>query len=113
MDNDFTNLYRAEQQTGKLFIKFAVLAIFIACLGLFGLVTYAAGQRTKEIGIRKVLGAGVGRIITMLSKEFVRLVLIASLIGLPVARWVMNKWLQSFAYRVAISWWLLLSEEQA
>ena len=104
MDNDFNNLYVAEQQTGKLFITFSVLAIFIACLGLFGLVTYAAEQRTKEIGIRKVLGAGVGRITTMLSKEFVRLVLIASVIGFPVAWWVMSKWLQSFAYRVDISW---------
>ena len=104
LDNDFNNLYQAEQQTGKLFITFSVLAIFIACLGLFGLVTYAAEQRTKEIGIRKVLGAGVGRITTMLSKEFVRLVLIASVIGFPVAWWVMSKWLQSFAYRVDISW---------
>jgi putative ABC transport system permease protein len=108
MDNDFNNLYHAEQQTGKLFITFAMFAIFIACLGLFGLVTYAAEQRTKEIGIRKVLGAGVGRIVTMLSKEFVRLVFIASCIGFPVAWWAMNKWLQSFAYRINISWWVFV-----
>jgi putative ABC transport system permease protein len=108
MDNDFNNLYHAEQQTGKLFITFAVFAIFIACLGLFGLVTYAAEQRTKEIGIRKVLGAGVGRIVTMLSKEFVRLVLIASCIGFPVAWWAMDQWLQSFAYRTHISWWVFV-----
>jgi putative ABC transport system permease protein len=108
MDNDFNNLYHAEQKTGKLFITFAVFAIFIACLGLFGLVTYAAEQRTKEIGIRKVLGAGVGRIVTMLSKEFVKLVLIASLIGFPLAWWAMNQWLQSFAYRINISWWVFL-----
>jgi putative ABC transport system permease protein len=111
MDNDFNNLYQAEQQTGKLFITFAILAIFIACLGLFGLVTYAAEQRTKEIGIRKVLGAGAGRMVAMLSKEFVRLVLIASLIGFPVAWWVMNQWLQSFAYRTGISWWVFAIAE--
>lgn len=109
MDNDFNNLYHAEQQTGQLFTTFAVFAIFIACLGLFGLVTYAAEQRTKEIGIRKVLGAGVGRIVAMLSKEFVSLVFIASLIGFPVAGWAMNKWLQSFAYRIHISWWVFLA----
>jgi putative ABC transport system permease protein len=106
MDNDFNNLYQAEQQTGQLFITFAVFAILIACLGLFGLVTYAAEQRTKEIGIRKVLGAGVGRIVAMLSKEFVRLVFIASCIGFPLAWWAMNQWLQSFAYRTNISWWV-------
>jgi len=106
MDNDFNNLYHAEQQTGQLFITFAVFAIFIACLGLFGLVTYATEQRTKEIGIRKVLGAGVSRIVSMLSKEFVRLVFIACCIGFPVAWWTMNKWLQSFAYRIHISCWV-------
>ena len=108
MDNDFNNMYYAEQQTGRLFITFAVFAIFIACLGLFGLVTYAAEQRTKEIGIRKVLGAGVGRIVAMLSTEFIRLVMIASLIGFPVAWWIMHIWLQSFAYRNNISWWVFL-----
>jgi putative ABC transport system permease protein len=108
MDNDFNNLYQAEQQTGQLFITFAIFAILIACLGLFGLVTYAAEQRTKEIGIRKVLGAGVGRIVAMLSKEFVRLVFIASCIGFPLAGWAMNKWLQSFAYRTNISWWVFV-----
>lgn len=108
MDNDFNNLYNAEQRTGKLFITFAVFAIFIACLGLFGLVTYAAEQRFKEIGIRKVLGARVGGIVAMLSKDFAKLVLIASLIGFPVAWWAMNKWLQSFAYRINISWWVFI-----
>jgi putative ABC transport system permease protein len=85
-----------------------VFAIFIACLGLFGLVTYAAEQRTKEIGIRKVLGAKVGGIVTMLSKDFARLVLIAALVAFPVAWWAMNKWLQSFAYRITISWWVFV-----
>ena len=108
MDNDFNNLYTAEQQTGKLFITFAVFAILIACLGLFGLVTYAAEQRTKEIGIRKVLGARVGTIVVLLSRDFTRLVLIASLISFPLAWWAMNKWLGSFAYRVSIGWWVFV-----
>ena len=106
LDADFNKMYNADQRTGKLFITFAVFAIFIACLGLFGLVTYAAEQRIKEIGIRKVLGASVSEIVTMISKDFVKLVLIASVIAFPVAWWMMNKWLQSFAYRINISWWV-------
>jgi putative ABC transport system permease protein len=109
MDDDFNNIYTAEQQTGKLFITFAVFAIFIGCLGLFGLVTYAAEQRTKEIGIRKVLGASVGGIVAMLSKDFARLVLIASIIAFPVAWWIMHNWLESFAYRTDISWWIFVA----
>lgn len=108
MDDDFNKIYTSEQQTGKLFITFAIFAIFIGCLGLFGLVTYAAEQRTKEIGVRKVLGASVSGIVTLLSKDFARLVLIASLIAFPVAWWSMNKWLQSFAYRINISWWVFI-----
>jgi putative ABC transport system permease protein len=108
MDADFNNIYKSDQETGKLFITFAVLAIFIACLGLLGLVTYAAEQRTKEIGIRKVLGAGMVSIISMLSKDFARLVLIAALIAFPIAWWGMNKWLQSFAYRISIGWWVFV-----
>src|SRR5678815_1988851 len=108
LDEDFNKMYNAEQRTGKLFITFAVFAIFIACLGLFGLVTYAAEQRTKEIGIRKVLGANISGIVTMLSKDFAKLVLIASLIAFPLAWWAMNKWLQSFAYRINISWWIFV-----
>ncbi len=108
MDADFNNIYTHEQQTGKLFITFAVFAIFIGCLGLFGLVTYAAEQRTKEIGVRKVLGASVGGIIAMLSKDFAKLVLIASVFAFPVAWWTMHEWLQSFAYRVDISWWIFV-----
>jgi putative ABC transport system permease protein len=108
MDEDFNNLYNSEQRTGKIFISFAVLAIFIACLGLFGLVTYAAEQRTKEIGIRKVLGASVGNIVGMLSKDFLKLVIIAAIIAFPLAWWGMHKWLQDFAYRVDIGWWIFL-----
>ncbi len=106
MDNDFNNIYNTEQRTGKLFITFAVFAIFIACLGLFGLVTYAAEQRTKEIGVRKVLGANVAGIVAMLSKDFAKLILIAAVIAFPISWWSMNKWLQSFAFRINISWWV-------
>jgi putative ABC transport system permease protein len=109
MDNDFNNIYKAEQRTGKLFITFAIFAIFIACLGLYGLVTYAAIQRTKEIGIRKVLGANIGGIVAMLSKDFAKLVLIASVIAFPISWWAMSKWLQSFAYRTNISWWIFVA----
>jgi putative ABC transport system permease protein len=108
MDADFNKVYDAEQRTGKLFITFAVFAIFIGCLGLFGLVTYAAEQRTKEIGVRKVLGASVRGIVMMLSKDFAKLVLIASVIAFPVAWWAMNQWLHSFAYRITISWWVFV-----
>ncbi|HXB08900.1 MAG TPA: FtsX-like permease family protein, partial [Puia sp.] len=109
MDNDFNNLYHAEQQTGQVFITFAVFAILIACLGLFGLVTYAAEQRRKEIGIRKVLGANVGGIVALLSKDFTILVLIASLIAFPLAWWAMNAlFLNGFAYRVGIPWWVFV-----
>jgi putative ABC transport system permease protein len=106
LDADFNKIYNAEQRTGKLFITFAIFAIFIACLGLFGLVTYAAEQRIKEIGVRKVLGASVGEIVAMISKDFIKLVLIAFVIAFPVAWLMMNKWLQSFAYRINISWWV-------
>ena len=106
MDNDFNNIYTAEQHTGRLFFCFAAFAIFIACLGLFGLVTYAAEQRTKEIGIRKILGAPVGLIVTMLSKDFAKLIGIAALIAFPIAWWSMNQWLQGYAYRVSIGWWI-------
>lgn len=106
MDEDFNKLYHAEAQTGRLFINFAVFAILIACLGLFGLVTYATEQRTREIGIRKVLGARVTVIVALLSRDFTRLVLIAALIAFPVSWWAMNKWLGSFIYRTDINWWI-------
>ncbi|HLX65886.1 MAG TPA: FtsX-like permease family protein, partial [Puia sp.] len=106
LDNDFDRLYHTDQQIGQLTVTFSVFAILIACLGLFGLVTYAAEQRMKEIGIRKVLGAGIGGIMRLLSVDFARLVLIASLLSFPLAWWGMNLWLQSFAYRVGISWWI-------
>jgi putative ABC transport system permease protein len=108
MDEDFAKQYDAKQRTGKISITFSVLAILIACLGLFGLVTYAAEQRIKEIGIRKVLGANIAGIISLLSKDFVKLVLISIVIASPVAWWVMSKWLEDFAYRVNISGWIFV-----
>jgi putative ABC transport system permease protein len=106
MDEQFNNIYRAEQRISQISITFAILAILIACLGLFGFVTYAAEQRIKEIGIRKVLGATVVNLVAMLSKDFLKLVIISALIALPVAWWAMNQWLRDFAYRVGISWWV-------
>jgi len=108
LDKSFESHYLAQQRTGSLFTTFAAIAIFISCLGLFGLATYTAQVKTKEIGIRKVLGASVAQVTQMLSKEFLKLVLIASLIAFPVAWWAMNKWLQNFAYRINIDWWIFL-----
>ena len=104
LDEDFNRLYVSEQRTGSIFISFAILAVFIASLGVFGLITYAAEQRTREIGIRKVLGASVSGIVALLSKDFLKLVLVAIGIACPLAWFMMNKWLQDFAYRVQISW---------
>ena len=108
LNEDFDNMYRAEQRVGSIFISFAVFAIFIACLGLFGLATYAAEQRTKEIGIRKVLGASVVNVVGMLSKDFLRLVLIAALFAFPLSWWAMHKWLEDFAFRINIGWWVFV-----
>jgi putative ABC transport system permease protein len=104
LDDNFNRLYLSEERTGKIFISFAILAIVIASLGVFGLITYAAEQRTKEIGIRKVLGASVASIVAMLSADFLKLVLLAAVIAVPLAWMLMNKWLQNFAYRINISW---------
>jgi putative ABC transport system permease protein len=108
MDQDFEATYRSEERVGKIFVVFTSLAIAIACLGLFGLAAYAAEQRTKEIGIRKVLGADVTVIVTMLTKDFIKLVFIAILISSPLAWFFMHKWLQGFAYRVNFQWWIVL-----
>jgi putative ABC transport system permease protein len=106
MDESFNNVYKAEQRIGKVSLAFAVLTILVACLGLFGLVTFIAEQRIKEIGIRKVLGASVLGIVQLLSTNFVKLVLISLVIAIPVSYYVMEKWLQDFAYRIHISWWV-------
>lgn len=106
LDDTFNRTYQAEVRTGQVFGLFALLAVVISCLGLFGLATFLAEQRTKEIGVRKVLGASVGSIVTLLSKDFLRLVLIALVIASPIAWYAMNRWLQDFAYRIQIEWWV-------
>lgn len=106
MDVDFDQLYKGERQSGKLVTYFAVLSILISCLGLFGLATFMAEQRTKEIGIRKVMGASVPGITALLSKDFLKLVLIAVAIAIPVAWYFTDKWLQEFAYHVNLEWWI-------
>lgn len=109
LDESFNQMYRAEARVGKIALTFSVLAIFIACLGLFGLATFIAEQRTKEIGIRKVLGASVQSIVQMLSKDFVKLVIISFVFAAPIAWYFMNKWLQDFAFRIDISWWIFMA----
>lgn len=106
LNERFNKTYLSEQRTGQLFSIFATLTIIISCLGLFGLAMFTAQQRTKEIGVRKVLGATVVSIIVLLSKDFIRLILLAILIVTPIAWYAMNQWLQDFAYRVEISWWV-------
>ena len=106
LDEDYDKLYSAELRTGKILSIFAAIAIILAALGLFGLSAYSVQQRTKEIGVRKILGASVPNIIGLLSKDFIRLVIIAALIALPFAGYMMNKWLEDFAYRINISWWV-------
>ncbi|WP_184545020.1 ABC transporter permease [Mucilaginibacter sp. FT3.2] len=108
MTEDFNSLYITEQRMGNLFVVFTALAIIIACLGLFGLAAYAAEQRNREIGIRKILGAGVYTLVTMLSKDFIKLVLISIVIATPLAWLVMQKWLQGYAYRQNIQWWVFV-----
>lgn len=108
LDENFQKQYAAEQKQEQLSLSFTVLAFIIACLGLLGLVIFAAAQRTKEIGIRKVLGASVASVTIMLSKDFAKLVFIATIIAIPIAWFVMNKWLQGFAYRINIEWWMFV-----
>ena len=104
LDDTFDNLYKTDRKTSILIFVFSIIAIIISALGLFGLVAFTAERKTKEIGVRKVLGASVGNITSLLSKEFIILVGIAIMIAIPVAWWVMNKWLQDFAYRININW---------
>jgi putative ABC transport system permease protein len=108
LDEFFDKQYKSEQRFGKLFLNFAILAIIISCLGLLGLASYSTMQRTREIGIRKVLGATVTNIVNLLSKDFLRLVLVAIVIASPVAYFSMDKWLKDFAYRIPISWWIFV-----
>jgi ABC-type antimicrobial peptide transport system permease subunit len=109
VDDQFREMFLSESLTSKLSTVFAVLAIIISCLGLFGLAIYTAERRTKEIGIRKTLGASVAGITTLLSKDFLQLVVIACLVAFPVAWWIMHNWLQNYEYRIDISWWIFLA----
>ncbi|WP_332368014.1 ABC transporter permease [Spirosoma telluris] len=106
LSEDFNAMYRAEQRIEQLFMAFATIAILIACLGLFGLSAFAAEQRQKEIGVRKVLGASIPGIVTLLSKDFLKPVLIAIIIASPIGWWAIHTWLQDFAYKVDIQWWI-------
>ncbi len=109
LDQDFQRNYEKEQRTSGIVAYFTAIAILIACMGLFGLSAFAAEQRIKEIGIRKVLGASVSQVTMLLSKDFIKLVSIAVLVASPLAWWTMNKWLQNFAYQVNISWWIFFA----
>lgn len=108
MDESMAQYYEAERLTGKLFFIFSGLGVFVCCLGLFGLMGYVVEQRSKEVGIRKVMGARIQHIILLLSKDYIRLVLISALVAIPIAWWGFNQWLESFAFRVENSFWILL-----
>ena len=108
LDDFISNLYKPEEKTGTIISTFSILAILIACLGLIGLASFIFELRKKEIGIRKVLGAGIPALIKLLNGEFIKLVLIANIIAWPVAYYFMNEWLQNFAYKVSLSIWTFL-----
>jgi putative ABC transport system permease protein len=108
LDEDFAKNYIAENRLSSIVTYFTIIAILISCLGLFGLATFSAEQRTKEIGIRKVLGASVASIVGLLSKDFLKLVAVAIIVATPIAWYVMSKWLQDFAYRISIGWWMFI-----
>ena len=106
LDENFASLYAAEQRTGQIFSSFTIIAILIASLGLFGLAAFVTEQRTKEIGIRKVLGASVRQLLVLVTKDFLFLVGTAFVLSIPFTWWTMNSWLQDFAYRIKINIWI-------
>ncbi|MFD1255370.1 ABC transporter permease [Mucilaginibacter terrae] len=108
VDQEYLTKFKEQQRTSKLAGSFALLTIIISCLGLFGLAAYMAGNRTKEIGVRKVLGASVANIATLISKDFIKLVMVSIIIATPIAWYAMNTWLQNFTYRVAVEWWVFV-----
>ncbi|GAB4046615.1 ABC transporter permease [Spirosoma litoris] len=108
LNERFNRIYQSEQRVGQLFGIFAGLTVIISCLGLFGLAMFTAQQRTKEIGVRKVLGASVGSVVALLSKDFLKLVLVAIVIATPIAWYAMSRWLQDFAYKIDIEWWVFV-----
>jgi len=109
LDDEYDALYRTEQRTAGVFTTFSVIAILLACMGLFAVAAYSVMQRTKEIGIRKVLGANIPSIILLISKDFLLLVIIATVIASPIAWYTSGKWLQDFAYRINIQWWIFIA----
>lgn len=108
LDDTYAQLYSSEEHVGIIFTTFSIIAVIIACLGLFGLAAFMIRRRVKEIGIRKVLGASPLAITVMLSREFLKLIVIASLLSFPITWYAMNKWLQDFAYRISIPWWVFI-----
>ncbi|HVV54575.1 MAG TPA: FtsX-like permease family protein, partial [Mucilaginibacter sp.] len=108
LDDDYNSLYISEQKTAHVFSTFSTLAIALACMGLFGLAAFTTAQRTKEIGIRKVLGADVTGIMLLMARDFLKLTIIAVLIAAPVAWYFMHRWLQDFAYHISIQWWVFV-----
>jgi len=109
VDDQFNLMFTSEMLISKLSRVFAALAIIISCLGLFGLAAYTAERRTKEIGIRKVLGSSISGIAALLSKDFLKLVSISCIVAFPVAWWMMHNWLEGYEYRIKISWWIFLA----
>src|SRR5687768_15930107 len=108
LDDKIESFYKQENQLAQLYKIFAAIAIFLSCLGLYGLASFMAVQRIKEVGIRKVLGATAGNIVYLFSKEFIILIAIAFVIATPLAWYFMNKWLQDYVYRIDISWWIFI-----
>ncbi|MCK6691924.1 MAG: ABC transporter permease, partial [Thermoanaerobaculia bacterium] len=107
-DSAYDELYKSEHIVGRIAAWFAILAVFISCLGLFGLATFSAERRVKEIGIRKVLGATAGDVVRLLSRDFLKLVLLGIAIAAPVAWWATRRWLSDFPYRIELSWWIFV-----
>lgn len=105
-NEEFEKMYRADQRASTLVWIFSILAIFISCMGLYGLASFTAERRSKEIGIRKVLGASIGSIVGLISRDFLKLIMVALIIASPLAWLAMNNWLQEFAYRVNVGWWI-------
>ena len=113
LNDKIEKLYTSEKRLGEIFTYFAFLAIFISCLGLYGLVSFSVEQKTKEIGIRKVLGASVLGIISVLTKDFTKWVIAANIIAWPLAWYAMHQWLYNFAYRTEIDWWIFIVSEKS
>jgi putative ABC transport system permease protein len=107
LDEHFNKSYEADRQFGQVFSLFAALAILVACLGLFGLASFTAAQRTKEIGVRKVMGASVAQIVQLLYRDFMKLVLLANVVALPLAYLGLRKWLENYPFSTPLQWWML------